>query len=591
MLRKSVVFALVCILTACMTPQPLTVNERYKKATETYSTMFAGKPQTPLYLDYYEALARTVKCNLDYRLKLVNIALQAGQLDVAVFTMLPAINASSTLYTRNNDYSVSGITGDGVQTGLSSSTPRTLRTARIAMSWNILDFAMGYVKAKQQSDRLLIAQEESRRQLQQLGRDLLVAYWVAYSAQQLIEETMEFQRLLTHSKQLLEGAMRDKLVPQESILNYQAALLEGDRKLIQLQYKYDKAILDLKHLLFLPVDQKVILATPPAELFRTQNLRPLNLHKMDAVTLVHHPELRGQNYQERIAKFGVKTVVLQALPGLTFNYGWNYDSNQFLLNNTWLDKSADVAWNLLNVASLPASYKTAKMQAQYENVKAMALTMAALTGTRYAFRHYVTLNEEYQLAHKQTLNARALYKLNRDRKAAAIASDQQVILAKLKAITTRMDEDLLLSDLSVALGELYLSVGIDIVPDDILYKSLPEATAILRKQLHQSDNFVSFINIKYDDLFRGPPQPKPRYTIQLCASNDLNIIKAIQRSLNTKDQVFIAKATYQGKDCYVLTYGRFSTQENAASYQFKLPHELARFSPRVRKIDTLSWLP
>lgn len=504
MLRKSVIFGLVSTLTACsITPKPLTINERYRLATQTITSLFSDQVQEPLHLNYYQALARSVKYNLDYRIKIVNIALQAGQLDVAVFTMFPALNTSGTVYTRSNDYSVSGITGGGVSTGLSSSTPRTLRTSRIAMSWNILDFGMGYVKAKQQSDRVLIAQEETRRELQQLGQDVLVAYWVAYSAQQLINETREFQRLLTRSKRKLDRAMRDKIVPKENLLNYQAALLDGNRKLIQLQYKCDKAMLDLKHLLFLPVDQKIILARPPNALFRKQDLRALNIGKMDAVTLVNHPQLRGQNYQKRLVQFGLKTVLLQALPGITFNYGWNYDGNKFLLNNKWIDKSLDVAWNLLNLASLPASYKTAQMQVQYENIKSMAMTMAALTETRYAYTHYLTLSEEYQFAHKQTENARALYKLNQTKRTASVASDQQVILAKLKAITSKMDEDLLLSDLSVALGELYLSVGIDLIPEDIISKPLFEATTTLRNQLGQQENFASFINKKYDDLFKN----------------------------------------------------------------------------------------
>lgn len=506
MLRKMIAIALCTTMTACsIAPQPLSLNERYKKAQETMAFLTPSKPDSPpLHLDYYDALARTVKYNLDYRLKLVNLALQAGQLDVAVYTMFPALNVSGTVYSRNNDYQVSGITAQGVSTGLATSTPRTLRTARVAMSWNILDFAMNYVKAKQQADRVLIAQEESRKQLQELGRDLLAAYWTAYSAQELLAETQDFKRILAKSKKLLDHALHDKMIPQENVLNYQAALLDGERKIIQLQYKYDKAILDLKHLLFLPVDQKLVLAPPPAELFAPQNLRLMNLQKLDAVTLAYNPQLRGQNYQERIAKFGLRTVLLQALPAFTLNGGWNYDSNQFLLNNKWLDRSADLAWNLLNLISLPAAYHSAKIQVQYENIKAEALTMAALTGERYAFKHYVTVNEEYQLAHKQTENASALYTLNKNRKAASLASSQQVILAKVKKMSAKMDEDLLLSELSAALGELYLSIGTDIVPDEVLFRNSEEAKTILREQLKRNHNFVYYINQKYEELLGKP---------------------------------------------------------------------------------------
>lgn len=502
MFKKAIIFGLISMLTACnIDPKSMTIQDRYRMAAKTMHELYKDQSQESMTIDYYEALARSVKYNLDYRIKLVNIALQAGQLEVAVFTMFPALNVSSTLYTRSNDYEVAGITAGGVSTGLSSSTPRTLLTAREAMSWNLLDFGMGYVKAKQQSNRVLIAQEETRRQLQQLAQDVLVAYWVAYSAQELLGETSEFQRLLTSSKHILDRGLRDQTVPKENLLNYQAAILDGNRKLIQLQYKYEKAMLDLKHLLFLPVDQKITLSAPPRALFQAYDLSGLNIHKMDAVTLVNHPQLRGQNYQARIAEFGLSTVLLQALPGFTLNYGKNFDSNKFLLNNRWIDKSVDVAWNLLNLASLPANYKTAKAQIQYENIKSMAMTMAALTETRYAYSHYQTLRQEYQFAQKQTENARALYQLNQNRRLASIASDQQVVLAKLKSIASKMDEDLLLSDLSVAMGQLYLSVGVDIVPDCIMYKPLPEAIEILRNQLMQTDNFASYIDATYAHLF------------------------------------------------------------------------------------------
>lgn len=594
MFRKTLVFcSFLFLLTACsIKPQPFDINERYKLATKTMASLYIEPSTQVKHLDLYEALARSVKNNLDYRIKIVNIALQAKQLDVALYTMLPALNVSGTLYTRSNDYSVSGINSQGIETGLSSSTPRTLRTARAAMSWNILDFGMGYVKAKQQGDRVLVAQEESRRQLQQLAQDVLVAYGTAYYAQELLKETQQFQNLLIRSQKILNTAIRDKMVPKENLLNYQASLLDGSRMLIELQRKYDKAMLDLKHLLFLPVDEKIILKSPPDALFHVQTLKGLNLGKMDAITLVEHPELRGQHYQERLVKFGLKTVLLQALPGITLNYGWNYDSNQFLLNNKWLDKSVDIAWNLLNLASLPASYKAADMQVQYEHIKSMAMTMAALTKTRYAYSQYLTLHEEYLLSKKQAQNAQELFKLNLNRKAAAVASEQQVILAKLKAITAKMDENLLLSDLSVSLGELYLSVGVDLIPEEVISKPLPEATAIIRHGLSNQTNFAEFIDKKYHDLFKNVAilSTHMPYTIQLFASNNLETIKTLKKTIGNNINLSIARASDNGHDWYILTYARFDSAKTASSSAAHLPSELRRFSPWVRKTEHLKWL-
>ncbi|MBV9576124.1 MAG: TolC family protein, partial [Gammaproteobacteria bacterium] len=556
--KKLILFILISVLTACsITPQHLTTNERYTEAMQTMSSLAIISPDKTDYIDYYDAIIRSVKHNLDYRVKMANLALEAGKLDVALYAMFPNLNVSGSLYTRSNSYSVSGITSQGVSTGLSSSTPQTLLTSKIAMSWNILDFGMGYVKAKQQGDRVLMAYEESRRQLQQLSQDVLVAYWVAYSIQQLIEETQSFQDMLKNSRETLNVALKDKLVPKENILNYQAALLDGDRKLIELQYKYDKAMLDLKHLLFLPVDEKVILAAPPEELFKAQQLEQLDLRKLDIVTLVYHPQLRGQNYQERLAKFGLKTVLLQALPGITFNVGENYESNKFLLNNKWLDKSIDVAWNLLNLASLPASYRTADMQVKYEKIKSMAITMAALIETRYAYKRYIDLNQEYQLAHQQTQNAMELYNLYATKKSASAASEQQVVLAKLKYVLAKLDEDLLQSDLAVTLGQLYLSVGADLIPQDTFDKPYFEVKTLLEKQI-QRDDFLSFIDKKYQTITKNFSvathtniSRSNRYTIQVAASSNLKDIKNYKNKLQSK-RLQVAKVNYQGKSYFIL---------------------------------------
>ncbi len=87
----------------------------------------------------------------------------------------------------------------------------------------------------------------------------------------------------------------------------------------------------------------------------------------------------------------------------------------------------------------------------------MALTLGVLTQTRYAYTQYVNLAKEYNIANKQTQNSEALYKLIRNRNIASMASRQEVVYAKLQAMIAKMDRDLLLAELSTALGELYLS--------------------------------------------------------------------------------------------------------------------------------------
>src|SRR5688572_18992597 len=113
-IRKAAVFMLFSILAACsIAPKPLTMNERFLEAQHALSTLSPHHSAKTESLDYYDALLRSVKCNLDYRIKVANLALEARQLDVALFAMFPNLNVSGTIYTRSNDYSVSGITAEG----------------------------------------------------------------------------------------------------------------------------------------------------------------------------------------------------------------------------------------------------------------------------------------------------------------------------------------------------------------------------------------------------------------------------------------------------------------------------------------------
>lgn len=608
MLRKGFICCLIYLLTACtVTPTPITVNERYQEAKVTLKQLFDQQQPFRGKLDFNQALARGLKYNLDYRIKLVNNALQAGQLKVAMFTMFPAINTSASIYSRNNTYASSGITSTGAPTDVLNSTPNTIRSERVGLSWNILDFGLGYVRAKQQGERINIAEEESRKQLQHLSQDVLVAYWDAYSAQQLMISVREFQALLADAKYKLSEAMMDKTIPKENILNYQAALLEGNRRIIQLQYKYDKAMTDLKHLINLPPDTQFDLAPPPIALRKAHNLSKLDFRKLDAITLVNRPELRGQDYQERIAKLGVKTSILQALPGITLNEGWNYNSNKFLENTIWVDRSIDVAWNLLNLASLPASFETARTQVEYEKLKLMALTLTVLTETRYAYSHYEALRKEYEVARKQTENSMELYVLNKNRRLASLASEQQVILAKLKTITTKMDENLLLSDMSTALGELYLSAGSDILPLDIGDKPLDEVVNIINKNfvVQNTWDFSSYVNQTYEKMFPvNPPASvhvapaihptktlvNTSFTVQLFGDYNLERVKAFAKQLNLTGTANYACTKNKGRDWYIVTIGSYATDGEAQQSINKLPKRIRELSPWVRKTNGLTWV-
>jgi multidrug efflux system outer membrane protein len=628
----------VCACTVM--PQPSSVADRYQEARNNVAQLFA-KDEGPMTLTYEEALARGVRYNFDYRIKLINSALQAGQLKIAEFTMFPDLKTTGSLYTRNNDYATFGITSTGQPTNVLTSTPRTLRSLREGFTWNLLDLGMGYVRARQQGERVLIAEEESRKQLQLLAQDIRIAYWKAYSAQTLLREAHELQKILNKTESNMQAAIADDLIPKDEILKFRNAILGGDRQLIELSQKMDKAIIDLKQLLRLPLDQRLTLKAPPASITRVQNLENLDFKKLDTISLIMRPELASQNYMERIAKLGVKAAILQVFPGITLNQGWNYNSNKFLVNNLWIDKSVDVSWGLLSLVSLPTTIDTAKSQIKYEAMKSMALTLAVMTQTRYATSQYINLAKQYRIASKQTQNAEAIYRLALNRNLASLASKQDVVYAKLQAMIAKMDRDLILADLSTALGELYLSAGFDVLPVDAYALPMNETLRYVKTNFDLQDNrnFVQYVNATYDKLLKQFPtqtivkksveeQPeieakivaenKPKavvtaaplsttiadattkaiptthdnklYTLQIFGSYNMKEIKKMKTELSKSNKnVYAGCAKFNGRDWYVLTYGTYNSPFQARTSIHELPAQYQTRGAFVRNTQEITW--
>ncbi len=71
------------------------------------------------------------------------------------------------------------------------------------------------MRAKQQGERVLVAEQEARKQLQLLAQDIRIAYWKAYSAQELLKEASALQNTLNDTEKQMQSAIKDDLIPKK----------------------------------------------------------------------------------------------------------------------------------------------------------------------------------------------------------------------------------------------------------------------------------------------------------------------------------------------------------------------------------------
>ena len=198
-------------------------------------SMFAGQEPVTAPITLGEAIARSVKYNLDHRLKRMETALAVRQYDFDKTGLLPRIVADAGYSRRSNDPGANSVdieTGEETLSN-STSTERTNEFSDLIFTWNTLDFGLAYYTAKQSSNEVWIAEERRRKTIQNISQDVIDAFWKAWMAQSLqpkIDALLaEASAALNSSRGLVSRGVQDSadaLALQSSILNTINSLTE-----------------------------------------------------------------------------------------------------------------------------------------------------------------------------------------------------------------------------------------------------------------------------------------------------------------------------------------------------------------------------
>ena len=182
------IVAIIDLSSCAIKPIPLTTDEVQSRVKEDRAVL--TKEQEPVSgpIDLYEAMARALKYNLDARVELMHKMLAQTQLDLSHYAMLPRLAANAGFDGRSN---YSGGQARSLITGQQqiqpfTSSEKNVFSADLSLSWNVLDFGLSYIRAKQAADDVLIAEEERRRVANRVMQDVRSAYWRAVSAERIL---------------------------------------------------------------------------------------------------------------------------------------------------------------------------------------------------------------------------------------------------------------------------------------------------------------------------------------------------------------------------------------------------------------------
>ncbi|GAB3448123.1 TolC family protein [Massilia solisilvae] len=500
------------LLTGCGTVQvhPLSADEIRKQTALDRAAAFQDVPPVSGKLTMEEAIARALKYNLDRRTRLMEEALAMNQLDASNLDMLPRVLANAGYTWRNSDLitrSVDSVTGEPSLAHPFISSERSKPAYDLGLTWNMLDFGLSYITAKQAADRVNIAAERRRKAMHVLIQDVKSAFWRTVSAQKLRDDV---RRTIDLAEAALDDARKaesERLRSPVDSLRYQRQLLENLRLLESIEQELSSGRIELANLINTPLDAPLEVAEPAGQ--ADTSLLEVPVQRMEELAVAQNADIREQFYNSRIAVEETKRTLVKLFPNLAFNYDLRYDTDKYLINNRWNDAGVHLSYNLMNLFSGPSQKRLADAGVKLADQRRMAAQMTVLTQVHLA-------RLQYQIAYRQYVRADQIWQADakiaehmKNREVAEAQSKLEQVANSTTAILSLLRRYQSLAQLQGAAGKVQATMGMEPVIGSVTSMSLEQLTREVAASLD---------SMKKEVPPAAPAQPAPATAVKTAKS-------------------------------------------------------------------------
>ena len=513
---KKIIAILSCfMLFACSVRAPQTFKFNKKKEIVENDLKAINKIKTSnnnyrkgVKIDLYSAIALAIKNNKNLKVRVLESALADQRRENVKYDMLPGMAANAG-YSGMDKYEAttsSTVTGDSAATpgtSYSTSKEKTVADQRIGFSWNVLDFGLSYIRAGQQGDRYLIAQELERKAAHNITREVIRAYWNTYYAQQLLKEydplIVEVKKALNDSKKIEELLLQKPM----DALRYQKELLDIQRALQTQKQVLINSKVELGSLMGLLPNEKFTVVKTQRPL---TNLK-MPLGKMEEYALLNRPEMNEKHYQERISLEDTRANMRSLLPGVSFTANFTNSDNTYLKNKSNLDYGTSVGGNLLNVFKAPSIKKMSEQNTEVIREQRLAVAMTVLSQVHLASIDYGMALEELETSQKYLDVSQKITDQVRNAQKIARFGNLELIREQASLLVAKLKRALAYAQMQHAIGTMYSSLGIDVTKSNINKhgKKLAEGLTLEQHASMIQENFVNHSE-QYRALVKNPIQ-------------------------------------------------------------------------------------
>ncbi len=380
----------------------------------------------------------------------------------ARLAMLPGLQLSGS-YSERSRYRAS--TSQSLFTGRTSleasySSEKTTRTWDVSLLWNVLDFGVSYVRARQAEDRLGMLDQQIARARQTLALRVTEAYSRAAVAARVVEESGGLLDSIGRRESVVQAQLADRSVPELRGLTDRERLLMLRMRLEAYGREAREARAELAGLIGLDTSaaitfpERAFLPPPPLA-----TSTPDALASLEEEALLRRPELLEKDLEERVSAAETRARTLELLPSPDLFVKRETDRNRFLYYTTWYEAGIRASWDLLRLPGHLSSIREEKRGTELIRTRRLAMAVGILVQTRIAVIGYEESRRRYERAEELAeIRTRRLEALRRQT-SAGIRPEAEVLEMRSETLFARADAWNALAELATDRARVLATVG------------------------------------------------------------------------------------------------------------------------------------
>ncbi len=430
------------------------------------TTQEDGQSQQIVKLSIEDAIEQGYARNLDARVAALEELSQQRNVTVAQLRALPGVEVSGGYAGRSNEGASSSESILTRQQSLepSTSTQKNRRVAALEVNWNLLDAALALSDAANADEEAGVAKERYAKVIQNVERDVYTAYWRAAAYQESREKTQKLLREAQIQIENLDNAASKKLLSSDQAGDKMSQLADRERNLRDLNDRMQMAEIELKSLLSIPMNAKLVLTTKTKDISGdVSHMIGGDISAQEWDALQARPEMREEILKKNITIRDTRREIYQTFPGLNLMFSKEYDSNKYLVDPNWSNFSAKIVQTITGIITLPDRYYAAQSKEAVADARRQALSAAIVAQVHMARMRLASMkdtNTQSLLAKKAA--SRKSHAAT-GKKMQGLASGQDELLAQMELQMETMRSGMVYADYQDAYAAMKNTLGQSVI--------------------------------------------------------------------------------------------------------------------------------